>query len=489
MSTLEHWQRLNKLVFLDFLIHTGRPPEWIAAIQVGTVRQIPRYGSSPIYDPTRGLIAYTPDTYPTIPQWLQPAGSSSADEIAAWQFRLRQHDAAYEPIYFVYELPLSPIQQALVFELIGAKEAALADLGLIGSASSELFMVLEGDSIRAWNESDTTQLLGGLTASVRHLHPTWRSVTPARLAKSFEPHYSGLYELNPVYATYISGQVEDTLARLVHYSYVRAEHLYQEYSKAQTAFRQALEHEHALTARADSVRLPWVELDPYDNVFQSGSAFGSWRYPRVEILRRIFRMLEQMAADSDPKPAQNARTCLYTVQLEASTGLRPFEVVSLSRRAVDLQRKRITLTGKTNPTFETHRQVPVPDTLHLSLSLLLDMDVPPHNPKEADSLFWMWENERMIPAEVQHIERVWQNAGTRAGLEKEQVPDLYALRHFFRSRALEMGSPIATINALMGHQVAGCELYNPYLGNDTSAVFEQGKQLAAHILAELKGRE
>lgn len=488
-SALEHWQWLRKFVFLDFLIHTGRTPGWVAAIQVGTAPQIPCYGSSPIYDPTQGLIAYTPAAYLTIPGWLQPAVSSSADAIAAWQFRLRQHKAAYEPISFVYGLPLSPIQQALISELLGAKEEAVAELNIQGSTSSELFMVPEGNHIRTWNEADTTALLQQLTAYVRDLHPTWRSVTAAIIANSFAPHYCTVYGLDPVYAAYIAGQVDDTLARPIHYSYVRAEHLYQEYSKAQTAFRQALEHENALTAHADSAPLPWVAVEPCDKVFQLGWGFGSWRYPRVEILRRIFRMLEQMAADSDPKPAQNARTCLYTVQLEASTGLRPFEVVALSRRAVDLQRKRITLTGKTNPAFETHRQVPIPDSLHPSISLLLDMDVPPHNPKEADSLFWMWENERMIPAQVQHMERVWQDAGARVGLEKEQVPDLYALRHFFRSRALEMGLPLATINALMGHQVAGSELYNPYLENNPSALFDQGRQLAARILAELDGRE
>lgn len=489
MNALQHWQHLTALVFLDFLMHTGRPPEWIAAIQVGAARQMPCLDSPPIYDPARGLIAYTPDAYPTIPEWLQPSTSSSPDKIAAWQFRVRQHDAAYEPISFVYELPLSPIQQALVTELSRAKEAALAELNLAGSTSSGLFMVPEGDHIRAWNESDTTQLLGRLTAIVRHLHPAWRAVTSRRIAKSFEPHYCTIYGLNPVYATYISGQVDDTLARPVHYSYVRVEHLYQEYCNAQTAFRQALKGEHALTARADPSSRQWVGLEPSRNVFESKSAVGSWRYPKIEVLQRIYQTLEQMAADSDPQPAHNARIALYTVQLQASTGLRPFEVVGLSRRAVDLERKRITLTGKPNPAFETHRQVPIPDALHQPISGLMESGKMRLNPRDVDSLFWVRENGKDVPAEVQHIERVWQSAGARAGLEKEQVPDLYGLRHFFRSRALEMGLPLATINALMGHQVAGCELYNPYLGNDPSAVFEQGQQLAAHILAELKGRE
>lgn len=489
-NAIARWEHLTKLVFLDFLIHTGRPPEWIAAIQVGTAPQMPCLDSPPIYDPARGLIAYTPNTYPTIPAWLQPpAASASADDIAAWQFRVRQHDAAYEPISFVYELPLTPVQQALITELIRAREAALGEMEMSTATSSELFLVPEGNPLRAWNDSDTDRLLAGITAFVRHLHPAWRTVTSTRIARSFEPHYSGVYGLDPVYASYISGQVGDTWARPVHYSYVRVEQLYQAYCKAQSAFRQALEGEHALTARAGPAALPWIRLEPGHTEFHSKSAFGSWRYPRIEVLQRIFRTLEQMAADSDPQPAHNARIALYTVQLQASIGLRPFEVVALSRRAVDLTRKRITLTGKPNPAFETHRQIPIPDALHPSISALMDLTTARRDPEDADSLFWVWENGGRIPAQVHDIERVWREAAARAGLEQEQVPDLYALRHFFRSRALEMGLPIGAINALMGHQVAGCELYNPYLGNDPSAVFEQGRQLAAHILVELNGRE
>ncbi len=37
----------------------------------------------------------------------------------------------------------------------------------------------------------------------------------------------------------------------------------------------------------------------------------------------------------------------------------------------------------------------------------------------------------------------------------------------------------------MGHQVAGCELYNPFLEYDSHAVFEAGQRLAEQIAAEL----
>ena len=196
-----------------------------------------------------------------------------------------------------------------------------------------------------------------------------------------------------------------------------------------------------------------------------------------------------MTADSDPRGAHNTRGVLYAVQLAASTGLRPFEVIGISRRAVDWKHKRIALTGKPNPAFETHRQIPIPDALCEPMQSLVKEDETRFALHDDDSLFRMFDNDTLVPAQVVHIERLWQDACMRADLEKEQVPDLYALRHFFRSRALEMNIPLATLNALMGHQVAGCELYNPYLENNVIAIMKQGRQLAARILAELESEE
>ncbi len=490
----ERWRHLTHFVFLDFLIHTGRPPEWCQAvvwrtIQIGQTPPMPCRGAPPVCDLTKGVIAFTPNAYPTIPEWLQPPIASSEDEIAAWQFRVRQHDAAYEPISFVYELPLSPMQQALVKELNRAKNEALSELKLSAPSSSELFLISDGKEIRVWNESDTADLMAKLSTYVQHLHPTWRAASASRIAKSFHAHYCSVYGLDPVYASYISGHVDDSLARPVHYSYVRAASLFEHYAQAQTKFLDALEREYADSFGSRTSPFLWTQLEPSQNAFQSNAAFGSWRYPRVDVLRRIFCALKQMTADSDPRGAHNARCALYAVQLAASTGLRPFEVVGISRRAVDCKHQRIALTGKPNPAYETHRQIPIPDGLCEPMQGLVKETESLFALHDDNSLFRVFENDTLVPAQVQYIERLWQEAGTRAGLEKEQVPDLYALRHFFRSRALEMNVPLTTINTLMGHQVAGCELYNPYLENNVTAVMEQGRELAARILAELEGEE
>ncbi len=105
--------------------------------------------------------------------------------------------------------------------------------------------------------------------------------------------------------------------------------------------------------------------------------------------------------------------------------------------------------------------------------------------REEPNLLWIYEHEVLVPLQVETLDALWREAGQRAGLRPEQVPDLYGLRHFFRSRALELNMPLYIINALMGHQVAGCELYNPFLDYDSRAIFEAGQRLAEQIAVEL----
>ncbi len=167
--------------------------------------------------------------------------------------------------------------------------------------------------------------------------------------------------------------------------------------------------------------------------------------------------------------------------LQVTTGVRPFEVVGLRTHAVDLPHLRVTLTGKVNPAYETHRQVPIPQILLRLLQCVMRAAEEIAARRDEPNLFWVYQNEVLVPLQVRDIEGAWREAGMRAGLHPEQVPDLYGLRHFFRSHALESGFPIHMINALMGHQVAGCELYNPFLEYDSRAIFEAGQELAAQI--------
>jgi site-specific recombinase XerD len=81
--------------------------------------------------------------------------------------------------------------------------------------------------------------------------------------------------------------------------------------------------------------------------------------------------------------------------------------------------------------------------------------------------------------------RILVEAGLRAGLREEQVPDWSALRHFYRSYALEAGLPFEAINALIGHQALGCDLYNRALDQQVDAVLAHGQRLAHRIAQEV----
>ena len=85
--------------------------------------------------------------------------------------------------------------------------------------------------------------------------------------------------------------------------------------------------------------------------------------------------------------------------------------------------------------------------------------------------------------------RILIEAGQLAGLREMQIPDWYALRHFYRSYALEAGVPFYSINALMGHQVLGCDLYNRALDHEVGAIFAHGRALADQIAQEIGWNE
>ena len=65
------------------------------------------------------------------------------------------------------------------------------------------------------------------------------------------------------------------------------------------------------------------------------------------------------------------------------------------------------------------------------------------------------------------------------------MPDWYALRHYWRSRALEESIPFDAINALMGHQVLGCDLYNRALNQTLATALTHGRALADIIAQEV----
>jgi integrase len=75
-----------------------------------------------------------------------------------------------------------------------------------------------------------------------------------------------------------------------------------------------------------------------------------------------------------------------------------------------------------------------------------------------------------------------EKAGDRIGLARDQIFDACSLRHLFRTQAMFLGFDEEIINALMGHQSAGLEFFNPYREGFTfKDILEAGRKLASRI--------
>jgi integrase len=166
--------------------------------------------------------------------------------------------------------------------------------------------------------------------------------------------------------------------------------------------------------------------------------------------------------------------------------LRPYEVTRLNARAVDLHAGTILVVGKFNYAYESYRQLPIPRELIALVKWLL---LGTEQSKEQDlnaPLIQMHRDNAYLPARLNDLQLVWEQAAIASGkLRSEQVPELGSLRHFYRTFALHAGFPHPAVNALMGHQSGGCELYHPYLNQDPHEVFQVGLRLASEIASSV----
>jgi len=194
-----------------------------------------------------------------------------------------------------------------------------------------------------------------------------------------------------------------------------------------------------------------------------------------------------MLASDDPGAAQNGRAAWLAASLTLLTGLRPAKVCHLRARWVDLADGTIAVDGKDNYALTANRQVPVPAALRAALTAAVASSTAGPMPDDGRGHHLLWVEQQGVPVvvSVSQVNDTLMEAGERAGLGADQVPDWYSLRHYWRSRALEEGVPFDDINVLMGHQVLGCDLHNRAREQSLPAALARGRVLADQIAAEI----
>jgi hypothetical protein len=509
-SRLSHAARF---LMLDLLIHTGRPPGWLAAIRLASPPAPDEVPPAPLYDPDRGAICYAPHCYIGIPPRFLPEATPLAQEDdqpdrpvqdtraksdpTPNQQERHEHAQACQPVQLWHYLPLTPRQVSLVSAYLTLRTQAIASLPIAEGiptnlAKVALFLLAHDGHLRPWAEADTQQLCRDLNNALHRRHPGYPPVHPSRFRASFSAWYCH-YGLDPVYALWISEHYRNEFQMPAIYSRVHVEAQAHAYAEAQARLCADIVAEYlalpGAPAPGDRDPLLWQPDDAPTLTPWKDESFGSWHCPLPKRLRILFAGLRDMAVSNDPTIAQRGRAGLIAAGLTVMAGLRPAEVCTLGVRAhwVDLDDGTIATHGKDNFALTTNRQVIVPPALRPLLQQALASSLGGPLPHDGRGHYALWVMKEQTPAFLTESEgnAILVEAGQRAGLRQVQIPDWYALRHFYRSHALEAGVPFHVTNALMGHQVLGCDLYNRALDQSLEAVLAQGLALAERIAQEL----
>ena len=489
--------RASRFLFLDTLIHTGRDPTWLASVQIGkrsdtdtAQRRFLHRDAQPVFDPDYGCIFYRRPSELYLPRQLQLPVVETNETVADWHARCQAHGQQYHRLEFVQAVPLSDQQLALAANYRRWRERAKQKLtsGRLARSDSEPFFVLaEAKGLRPWSTTDTRQLFQRVTRFIESLHPGWNSVQPAQLAKAFRAFYVAQFGLDPIFAAYVSGDVPEQVEQPLHYSLVDSVQLRRTYAAAQVKFRAQLAAEYARAwHRYPTLPLPWTRQRPIQASRSRREFYGSWRCPPRDHVALILDQLVKLTHQADPIQAHNARVTLLAAMLQITLGIRPSEIIGMEARAVDFHARTLTLVGKFNYAYDAYRQLPIPRELVGLLRWVLYESPQASERKTHSPLFQMYRNGKRVAAQLNDIQLLWEQAAIATGkMTSEQIPELGSLRHLYRTFALQTGQPHEFVNALMGHQSGGGELYNPYLNRNPRQVFEVGLKLATDISRSL----
>lgn len=209
---------------------------------------------------------------------------------------------------------------------------------------------------------------------------------------------------------------------------------------------------------------------------------GSWRHPRVDVIKRVVSNLSIMSMSPDLALAYNSGVALVCGASTLLVGIRPPERGNLVESQFDGGSGLLPLYGKSTRSRENSRYLPYLDPWDKWISWILKKKNRLMREKGFVLNSWLYmvpdDGKKIVPLTVSAVDGYLRKAAHEGSGSNRSAIDWYALRHACKSDMLRKGLPADVINNFIGHQATNDEGFGLYREYD----FESGLRAMADFI-------
>ncbi len=450
-----------------FMLHLGRRIEWLLNIQIGDAPKTPQDCEHPICSPQGNRIYYVPKIYLGLPLLLYPTNQADPGR---FDENWRAHDLVYEPIDLIHEIILPPALAEGLSHYIDLRRSAIKHSPLEASGlgctenGGPLWLALENRSLSILDKNAVGKIFEQITNSIREFIPDYPTLRPANFVRSFEAYYASL-GLRGEYRFYLSERARYVLEMPLRYSQITSAQVYKAHCAAYEKFDHLITNERMAVLGYSPVNQS--KSQPlHEPGLLNYKRFGSWHVVRSDItstmIATLLRAMDQpngwYSQLTEEQSKYNILVMLLSLLLALLLGLRPFEIIRIRPRHLDLENHWLAVHGKPHVSRPAFRRLPIPILIRELLShILKKREISP-----SGTLLGLYNSKGVWKALTQkNLFAAIQTICIHA--ELSIAPDLYSFRHRFRTDMLAAGIPEHLLNYLMGHETRGAESVNIFM--------------------------
>jgi integrase len=390
---------------------------------------------------------------------------------------MRTHDDVYESISLIHQIVLPARLVDVMNEYLQERNDFIKLHPEIASSSGctldtgPVWVDVRNTRLVPWKKQNVAALMRSVTDLVTSRIGQFPRIGPAHFKLSFQGYYADLGVRNE-YRSYISGIVDYWGRMPLRYSHVSAAQALDVHTAACEQLAAMIQAEQLAQGIKPHLPQNSIKAKPSDSSVID-LQMGSWRTIRADVLASILVYLKARIDDdidivSSPAldlTQWNATVDWAVVVLALLTGIRPFELVSVDVRHLDLGDGWLSLRGKSRAGTPAFRRIPIFPAL---VPYLEKVRGTPGSRRSGP--FWGHYDDSGVwhPFETSDLDDILRVASQ--SLHLRESPDFYSLRHRFKTDFMAAGLSEHFLNYLIGHESRGTEAYNIYLDHSMTGL-------------------